>query len=78
MAEEGNQTPNDQGTMAGNLKEKPGDATSFGDQQYAGEQGPVTAGTGSSAGGTNVSTQGGGSGSSKQGGNTGSSTSGSR
>jgi len=72
MADERNQGSGDKETMQGVLKEKPGNASSFADNQYAGETEPEAGGTGGSAGGANVSEQGGGSGSSKQGGNTGS------
>ena len=78
MAEDEEGAQGDPDTMQGNLKEKPADARSFDDKQYAGESEPSSVGTGGDAGGANVSRQGGGSGSSKQAGNTGSSTSGSR
>lgn len=73
MADNQNKSEGGQETMQGVLREKPADASSFADNQYAGEAepGPSDAG-GSSAGGANVSQQGGGTGSSKQGGNTGS------
>jgi hypothetical protein len=58
--------------MQGVLRDKPNDASSFADNQYAGDTEPSPTGTSNDAGGANVSEQGGGSGSSKQGGNTGS------
>lgn len=68
MAEQSKQSA--QGTMEGNLKEKPKHAASFDDQQYAENEGSPSRGAEGSAGGANVSTQGGGTDSSKQGGNT--------
>jgi hypothetical protein len=73
MAEDRNQNPaGGQETMQGNLREKPAHASSFADNQYAGdkEPGPDAMPSGD-AGGANVSQQGGGTDSSKQGGNTG-------
>lgn len=58
--------------MQGVLREKPQNASSFADNQYAGETEPLPSDFEGSAGGANVSKQGGGTGSSKQGGNTGS------
>jgi hypothetical protein len=72
MAGDQNKGSGGQGTMQGNLRDKPDNASSFADNQYAGETEPASGGEGGSAGGANVSEQGGGSGSSKQGGNTGS------
>jgi hypothetical protein len=72
MADSQNKSLGEQGTMQGVLRDKPGDASSFADNQYAGETEPTAEGTSGDAGGANVSEQGGGTGSSKQGGNTGS------
>jgi hypothetical protein len=72
MADSQNKNSGNQETMKGVLREKSGNASSFADNQYAGETEPGETGTGADAGGANVSQQGGGSGSSKQGGNTGS------
>lgn len=72
MADNQNKSSGDRETMQGVMREKPGDASSFADNQYAGETEPASSGTGGDAGGANVSQQGGGTGSSKQGGNTGS------
>jgi hypothetical protein len=72
MADNQNQSSGGQETMQGNLREKPNNASSFADNQYAGEAEPASGGEDAGAGGANVSQQGGGSGSSKQGGNTGS------
>lgn len=74
MADNQNQNSGEKETMQGVLREKPKHATSFADNQYAGdsEPGPEEAQEGGDAGGANVSRQGGGSDSSKQGGNTGS------
>lgn len=71
MTEDQNQGSKNQETMQGNLREKPKHATSFADNQYAGESEPVATESAGDAGGANVSQQGGGSGSSKQAGNTG-------
>jgi hypothetical protein len=72
MADSQNKNSSDKESMQGVLREKPGNASSFADNQYAGETEPTETGTGGDAGGANVSRQGGGTGSSKQGGNTGS------
>lgn len=72
MADNQDKSSGEQGTMQGVLRDKPKDADSFADNQYAGDTEPSQTGTSSDAGGANVSQQGGGSGSSKQGGNTGS------
>jgi hypothetical protein len=72
MTDNQNKSSSDPETMQGVLKEKPKHASSFADNQYAGESEPESTDTGGTAGGANVSRQGGGSGSSKQGGNTGS------
>lgn len=72
MADEQDKSSGNQETMQGVLREKPGNASSFADNQYAGESEPAETGPGDDAGGANVSQQGGGTGSSKQGGNTGS------
>lgn len=74
MADNQNKNSGDQETMQGVLREKPGNASSFADNQYAGETEPNDTGQGGDAGGANVSQQGGGTGSSKQGGNTGGTT----
>lgn len=74
MADDQNSSSGNQETMQGVLKEKSGNASSFEDNQYAGETAPGATGPGNDAGGANVSQQGGGTGSSKQGGNTGSTT----
>lgn len=73
MADDQNQSSSDKETMQGVLKEKPKHASSFADNQYAGDTEPLaTEEMEGSAGGANVSKQGGGTGSSKQAGNTGS------
>ena len=77
MADNQNQDSGGQETMQGNLREKSPNASSFADNQYAGETEPASGGEDEGAGGVNVSQQGGGSGSSKQGGNTGSTPNGS-
>lgn len=71
MADDKSRSSSNQETMQGNLREKPKHASSFADNQYAGDSEPVDEETAGSAGGANVSRQGGGSDSSKQGGNTG-------
>jgi hypothetical protein len=70
MADNQNQGSDGQETMQGNLRDKPKDASSFADNQYAGDTEPASGDENS--GEVNISQQGGGSGSSKQGGNTGS------
>jgi hypothetical protein len=72
MADERKQDSGNQETMQGNLRDKPAHASSFADNQYAGDTEPVPDEMEGSAGGANVSKQGGGTGSSKQAGNTGS------
>ena len=72
MAEQDERASGGQETMQGNLKEKPGNAASFDDNQYAGGAEPAPDEADGSAGGANVSKQGGGTGSNKQAGNTGS------
>lgn len=71
MADSQNKSEGNQETMQGVLRDKPKDASSFADNQYAGDVEPVETEPGNDAGGANVSRQGGGTGSSKQGGNTG-------
>jgi hypothetical protein len=71
MADEKNKNQNAQETMQGVLREKPKNASSFSDNQYAGDTEPLVSEAEGTAGGANVSKQGGGTGSSKQGGNTG-------
>ena len=71
MADNQHKNSGDQETMQGVLRDKPKDASSFADNQYAGETEPLPSELEGDAGGANVSKQGGGSGSSKQGGNTG-------
>lgn len=72
MADDQNQSSSNQETMQGVLKEKPKHASSFADNQYAGNSEPVPTEEEGTASGANVSKQGGGTGSSKQAGNTGS------
>lgn len=71
MADNQNQSSSDKETMQGVLAERPKHASSFSDNQYAGDTEPLPAEGEGSAGGANVSKQGGGTGSSKQAGNTG-------
>jgi hypothetical protein len=71
MTDDQNKGSSNQETMQGVLRDKPKHASSFADNQYAGESEPLPEEQEGSAGGANVSKQGGGSGSSKQAGNTG-------
>lgn len=71
MGDNKQERESNQETMQGNLREKPKHASSFSDNQYAGEREPSSDDMEGTAGGPGVSTQGGGSDSSKQGGNTG-------
>lgn len=73
MADQQNKSAGGQETMQGVMREKPNNASSFADNQYADAE-PESAEAGGSAGGANVSQQGGGTGSSKQAGNTGNTT----
>jgi hypothetical protein len=72
MADNQNNSSGEQETMQGVLRDKPKNASSFADNQYAGDTEPLPSELDGDAGGANVSKQGGGTGSSKQGGNTGS------
>lgn len=72
MADDQNQSSGGEESMRGVLAEKPKHASSFADNQYAGDTEPLPTEDEGSAGGANVSKQGGGTGSSKQAGNTGS------